>query len=132
MHQVHLISLFITAKNVTFIFHAVLLMLYFSCMSFFMPSKHQSYLFSHFETSKYVRWYLVCSFFTCKYVISAVFCSLTCNWSPSPMLLHFNLDKHDSHFAFIFLTTGYLFYSLFSGFYMLNTYTVPCMFVDAV
>ena len=62
IHQAHLISLFITTRNVTCTFHAVL-----------WPSKHQSYLFSFFQTSIYVRRYLLCCLLACKHVISAVY-----------------------------------------------------------
>ena len=74
IHQAHFLSLFVTARNVTFLF---------------LPSKHQSYFFSYFETSKYFRGYIVCVFFPCKYVISAVFCSLTCNWIRRTFLVPF-------------------------------------------
>ena len=60
--------LFLTDKNVPFNFEHVL-----------GPSKRRSYLCSYFQTSKYVRRYLVCCLFASKYVTSAVFCTLSCN-----------------------------------------------------
>ena len=56
------VSLFPSAKNVTFTFHAVL-----------WTSIHQSYIFSYFEISKYVTPFLVSCLLPSKYVISAVF-----------------------------------------------------------
>ena len=44
IQKVHLISFFISAKTMTFTLHPLL-----------SPSKHQSYLSSNLETSKYVR-----------------------------------------------------------------------------
>ena len=52
--------------------------------------------------------------------------------SATPILLHCHLEKHHSHFAFSFLTTVDLFYCLFWGFWTLNTYTVPCLFVERI
>ena len=52
--------LFLIVKNVPFTFRAVV-----------WPSKHQPYLCSKFETSKYNRRYFVCCLFASKYVISA-------------------------------------------------------------
>ena len=52
----------VITENVPFIYDAMIWTL-----------KHQLYHFSFFETSKYVRRYLVCCFFLCKYVISSVF-----------------------------------------------------------
>ena len=54
--------LFLRVENVTVTFGVVLWL-----------SKHQPYLCSNFETSKYVRLSLVCCLFACRYVISAVF-----------------------------------------------------------
>ena len=53
--------LFLTAENVPLTFGVVL-----------RSWKHQLYLCSYFQSSKYVRRYLVCCFSACKYVISAV------------------------------------------------------------
>ena len=52
--------------------------------------------------------------------------------SAAPILLHFHLEKNYSYFGFSFLTTVDLFYCLFSGFIMLNTYTVPGLVDDRV
>ena len=66
--QEHLISLFKTAENVTFTFHALL-----------SPSTRQSYLYSSLRTSKYLRRYLGSSLFGSKYVYCVVFPNLTFN-----------------------------------------------------
>ena len=54
--------LFLTAENTPLSFGVL-----------FWPSKHQPYLCSLFDFSKYDRARLVCCAFACKYVISAVF-----------------------------------------------------------
>ena len=54
--------LFLTTENVPFIFDAMI-----------WTSKHQPYDFYIFQTSEYVRRYLVCCLFACKYLISVVF-----------------------------------------------------------
>ena len=59
-------SVFITAKNVAFTFHDVLL-----------PSKRQQYLFLFFETSNYFGRCLVCCLLGSKYISSSAFCSLS-------------------------------------------------------
>ena len=53
--------LFLTAENVPLTFGVVL-----------RSWKHQPYLCSYFQSSKYVRRYLVCCLYACKYAISAV------------------------------------------------------------
>ena len=63
-------SLFLTAENFPLSFDFVLWL-----------SKNHAHLFSNFETSKYLRWRLVCCLFRSKYVISAL------SW-------HFNLLLH--------------------------------------
>lgn len=52
--------------------------------------------------------------------------------STRPIFSHFNIEKHHPHFDFIFLTTAHFFYCIFSGSSTLNTYTLPCFFVDRV
>ena len=69
---------------------------------FFSIAKHQSYVFSYFETSKYVNRYLVCSLFLSKCVFSAIFCSLTCNCKNSTYPVNFKLEKHHLHFSLTF------------------------------
>ena len=59
-------SFFLAAENVPFIFDSIYLW-------FIWTTKHQQYYFSIFETSKFVRWYHVCSLFASKYVCSSVF-----------------------------------------------------------
>lgn len=49
--------------------------------------------------------------------------------SGAAVVWHFNLEKYHSHFASTILTIVDLFYCLFWGFYMLNTYTVASVFV---
>ena len=68
IHQPYLISLFITTKKASFTFDAVV-----------WPSKHQSYSRSNFQTSKYVRRFLVSCLFISKYVISLIFWIVTSN-----------------------------------------------------
>ena len=60
--------LFLTTKNALLTFHAVV-----------SSSKHQPYLFSNLQISKYVRRYLVCSFSTWSQVLSTVCGILTYN-----------------------------------------------------
>ena len=60
--------LFLTTKNALLTFHAVV-----------SSSKHQPYLFSNWQISKYVRRYLVCSFSTWSQVLSTVCDILTYN-----------------------------------------------------
>ena len=72
---------FITIKNATFSFHAV-----------FWPSKHQSYLSSYFETSKYLT-RLPCFLFACFW-ITYLCCSL---W--------FNLELHQRHLSCCIFTS---------------------------
>ena len=60
---------FLSAQNVPFIFDVMV-----------WTSKHQSYLFSIFEISKYVRRYLVCRLFASKYVLLLLCWNLICNW----------------------------------------------------
>ena len=50
----------------------------------------------------------------------------------APILLHFQVEKHYLYSGFRFLTTLGLFYCLFSGVLMLNTYTVPGLVHDRV
>ena len=52
--------------------------------------------------------------------------------SPTPVLLHFNLKKYHSYFAFSFLTTIHVFYCLFWDFQTLNRNTIPSLFLDTV
>ena len=59
--------LFLTAENVPLTFGVVL-----------RSWKHQPYLCSYFQSSKYVKQYLVSCFSSCKYVISAVMLTLNC------------------------------------------------------
>ena len=58
--------LFLTAENVPLSFGFVLWLW-----------KNHAHLFSNFETSKYLRWRLVCCLFSSKYVISALLCHFT-------------------------------------------------------
>ena len=122
MQQLHLISLFITVENIRYTFHVV-----------FYPSKHQSYLFSYFQTSKCVRQYLVyCLFATVNTLFLLFFAVQLVIASAASMLLEFNLEKHYSYFAFSFLTSFDRSYFLFWGVWTANTYTVLCFFVDRV
>ena len=73
--------------------------IYLSCCCFWL-SKHRPCLFSYFETSKYVRRYLVCQFVSSKYVILALLSSAAL------IVFHFNIA------------------------YAKNTYTLLCLFVD--
>ena len=96
MHQAHFLSLFITAENATFTFHAVL-----------FPSKHQSYLSFYFEISKYVKRYLLCCLFAFKYVIFAVFFAFKLVITSVPVIfLPFNLKKNYPFFGFGVLATN--------------------------
>ena len=61
--------LFLTTENVPLTFGFVL-----------WSWKHQPYLCSYFQSSKYVRRYLVCCLYACKYAISAFWGFLTLNW----------------------------------------------------
>ena len=54
--------LFLTTENVPFTFDAII-----------WTSKHKAFHFYIFQTSEYVRRYLLCCLFACKYVISSVF-----------------------------------------------------------
>ena len=53
--------LFLTTENIPLAFGFVL-----------CPSKNHAHLFSNFETSKYLRWRVVCCLFPSKYVISGL------------------------------------------------------------
>ena len=57
--------------------------IYLSCCYFWL-FKHQPWLFSYFQTSKYVRRHLVCWFLASKYIICASFASA------APIMFHFN------------------------------------------
>ena len=82
--------------------------------------KHQPYLFTCFQTSKYVRRTLIHAFLLLK------------RWCVCGLFL-FNGGKHRCCLALSFLTTTVHFsYCLFEGFSELNTYTVPCLFIYGV
>ena len=72
--------------------------------------------FSYFEASNTLSGTLFLFFFflnTCFLVFFEVQIVIA---SPTPVLLHFNLEKHHSYFAFSFFTTIDLFCCLFWGF----------------
>ena len=87
--QPHLVSLFITGKNVTYTFDDVLL-----------PSERELYVLSYFEIAHYVTQYLVCVFFASKSFICAVFSSLTCNCIRTTYLLAF--ERRETLFVLCF------------------------------
>ena len=70
-----LYCLFLSAENVPLTFGVVLWL-----------SKHQPYLCSNLETSKYVRLSLVCCLLGCRYIGSGIF-------------RHFNLQLHHPHLS---------------------------------
>ena len=121
MHQAHLISSFMKAEIVAFTFHAD------HCLS-----KHQSSLFCFLETSEHVRRYHVQSFLPLNTLVLLLFAVQLVIALAAIFLLHFNLQKRNSHFGFSFMSTVDLFYCLFRGFQTLNTHTVPCSFVERV
>ena len=87
--------LFLTVENVPLTFGFVLWLW-----------KNHTHLFSNFETSKYLRWRVVCCLFPSKYVISALLwltcsciqqrlscCSLHCQYTKHSLLFVFNGSK---------------------------------------
>ena len=50
--------------------------------------------------------------------------------SAAPIFLHLNFEKQHPYFRFTFVTAVDVFQWLFSGVQTLNTYTVPCLFVE--
>ena len=95
---------YLFAKSVTFTFHAVVRL-----------SKYQLYLSTFFETSRCLGRLLLCCLFASKYVVSAIFCTLTWNFISGTHLVAFNPQKALFYSHFSFLTTVDLFSSLCWG-----------------
>lgn len=85
-----------------------------------------------FLTSKPVNVLRVTLFVKC--LLSAVSSSFTCNFNSGTYPLAFLLNRKTSFilFFFNFRTTVGRFYCLFSGFWSLNAYSPPCLFVERI
>ena len=100
------ISLFLTAKNVIFSFHAVV-----------WPAKRQLYVCSKFGTTKYVSRAFSYWFLAWKYVISDKVYNLTCTWCQYDLPCCIVTSKNIiPFFAFSLMRSVDLFYYLFGGF----------------
>ena len=91
---------------------------------------HTSFVISKLPDMFLVTLFVVCLLLNVLLLLFfAVWLVIT---SAEPVLLHFNLEKHHSYFAFSLWATVDLFYCLFWSFQTLNTYTLPLLFVGRV
>ena len=95
-------------------------------------SKHQWWLFSFYETSRYVKWYILLCLFGVTCVISAASCGLPCNFISTIYVVVFNLEKTSLVLSFQLSDWCWPFSPLILRLLTLITYTVPFLFFDRV
>ena len=121
IQQAHLISLFITAQNITFFINGVL-----------WRSKHQLYFFLTSNLLNLLNGTLIVPSFLVNTLILFSFAVSFVFPDEAPSLSHFNVQKHHSYFAFSFRTFVGRFQCVYFKIFkrQIHTLYLPCLLTE--